>query len=152
MDILSNLKYAQGSRQKKKRVGRGIGSGHGKTATRGHNGAKSRSGHKFKLWFEGGQMPLTRRIPKFGFTPVNRVEYQVVNVALLEKLSVAKQLQGEVTPAMLYSIGVLSRKNKPVKILGDGALKSKLTVSAHAVSKSAAEKIKAAGGSVTILE
>jgi large subunit ribosomal protein L15 len=152
MDILSNLKYAQGSRKKKKRVGRGIGSGHGKTSTRGHNGAKSRSGHKFKLWFEGGQMPLTRRIPKFGFTPVNRVEYQVVNVALLEKLSNQQQLKGEVTPVALYSIGVLSRKGLPVKILGDGVLTTKLSVSAHAVSKSAAEKIKAAGGTVTILE
>ena len=91
-DILSSLTPAKGSRRKVKRIGRGQGSGHGGTATKGHKGAKSRSGHKFKLWFEGGQMPLTRRLPKFGFTPRNRVEMQIVNVETLEKLVAAKKL------------------------------------------------------------
>jgi large subunit ribosomal protein L15 len=151
-DILSNLTPAKGSRRKTKRIGRGQGSGHGGTATKGHKGAKSRSGHKFKMWFEGGQMPLTRRVPKFGFTPRNRIELQVVNVATLETLVEKKKLAGGiVTPEVLYNIGTIAKKNVPVKILGDGDLKVKLEVTAHAFSKSALTKIEAAGGKATIL-
>jgi large subunit ribosomal protein L15 len=151
-DILSNLTPAKGSRRKTKRIGRGQGSGHGGTATKGHKGARARSGHKFKMWFEGGQMPLTRRVPKFGFTPRNRVEMQVVNVETLAALGEKKMLAGGVvTPEVLFKTGTISKKNMPVKILGDGDLKVKLEVTAHAFSKSALTKIEAAGGKATIL-
>ena len=151
-DILSNLTPAKGSRGRIKRIGRGQGSGHGGTATKGHKGARSRSGHKFKLWFEGGQMPLLRRIPKFGFKPRNRVEAQIVNLATLELLVSTKKIEGAaVTPETLYKAGVVSKKNVPIKILGDGELKSKIEVSAHGFSKSALEKIQAAGGKATVL-
>lgn len=151
-DILSNLKPAKGSRKKVKRIGRGQGSGHGGTATRGHKGAKSRSGHKFKLWFEGGQMPLTRRVPKFGFKPRNRTEMQIVNVETLDKLSEKKSINnGIVDPEILFKMGVISKKQLPVKILGDGSLKAKLDVKAHAFSKSAVAKIEAVGGKVTVI-
>lgn len=149
-DILSNLRYAQGSRKKKKRIGRGQGSGHGGTSTRGHKGQGSRSGSGLKRNFEGGQMPLVRRLPKFGFTPVHRVEFAVVNVSLLEKLVEAKKVtDGVITPDVLRALGVVSDKKSPVKVLGDGDLKAKLNVTAHKFSKSAAEKIAAAGGTVT---
>ncbi|MBI3004243.1 MAG: 50S ribosomal protein L15 [Ignavibacteriales bacterium] len=151
-DILSNLTPARGSRRRVKRIGRGQGSGHGGTATKGHKGARSRSGHKFKLWFEGGQMPLLRRIPKFGFKPHNRIEAQIVNVETLERLVSTKRIEGSVvTPEVLYKAGVVSKKDVPVKILGEGELKSKVEVSAHAFSKSALEKIQAAGGKATVL-
>jgi large subunit ribosomal protein L15 len=150
-NILSNLTPAKGSRRKTKRIGRGQGSGHGGTATKGHKGAKSRSGHKFKLWFEGGQMPLTRRVPKFGFTPRNRVEKQIVNLETLEELASKKRIEGVVTPEILFKAGAISKKKEPVKILGDGELKSKLQISAHAFSKSAKTKIEAVGGTVTVL-
>jgi large subunit ribosomal protein L15 len=151
-DILSNLTPAKGSRRKVKRIGRGQGSGHGGTATKGHKGAKARSGHKFKLWFEGGQMPLTRRVPKFGFTPRNRVEMQIVNVETLAKLVENKKVtDGKVTPEILFKIGATSKKNVPIKILGDGDLKVKLDVTAHAFSKSAISKIEAAGGKISVL-
>ena len=151
-DILSNLTPAKGSRRKTKRIGRGQGSGHGGTATKGHKGAKSRSGHKFKMWFEGGQMPLTRRVPKFGFTPRNRTELQVVNIETLGILVEKNKLTGGVvTPEVLYKTGTIAKKNVPVKILGDGDLKVKLEVTAHAFSKSALTKIEAAGGKATIL-
>jgi large subunit ribosomal protein L15 len=149
--ILSNLTPAKGSRKKTKRIGRGQGSGDGGTATKGHKGAKSRSGHKFKLWFEGGQMPLTRRVPKFGFTSRNRVEKQVVNLSMLEELVSKKRLEAVVSPETLYNAGAISKKNVPVKILGEGELKSKLQVSAHAFSKSAKEKIEAVGGTATVI-
>jgi len=151
-DILSNLTPAEGSRRKTKRIGRGQGSGHGGTATKGHKGAKSRSGHKFKMWFEGGQMPLTRRIPKFGFTPRNRVEMQVVNVSTLGILVEKKKVSnGVVTPEVLFKTGTTSKKNVPIKILGNGDIKAKLDVAAHAFSKSAISKIEAAGGKTTVL-
>ena len=151
-DILSNLTPADGSRKKTKRIGRGQGSGHGKTSTKGHKGAKSRSGHKFKLWFEGGQMPLSRRVPKFGFKSRNREEVQAVNVENLERVVAEKKLSGAVVnPEVLYSLGLISKKHIPVKILGNGDLKSKLEVSAHAFSKSAIAKIEAAGGKATVL-
>lgn len=151
-DILSNLRPAKGSRKKVKRIGRGQGSGHGKTATKGHKGAKSRSGHKFKLWFEGGQMPLTRRVPKFGFTSRNKVEMQVVNVQTLTQLVEKKKVtDGIITPEVLFKSGAVSKKNHPIKILGDGDLKVKLDVTAHAFSKSAISKIEGAGGKATVL-
>jgi len=151
-DILSNLTPAKGSRRNTKRIGRGQGSGHGKTATKGHKGAKSRSGHKFKLWFEGGQMPLSRRVPKFGFKSRNREETQAVNVESLERVVSEKRLSGAVVnPEVMYSLGLISKKQVPVKILGNGDLKTKLEVSAHAFSKSAIAKIEAAGGKATVL-
>jgi large subunit ribosomal protein L15 len=151
-DILSNLTPAKGSRRKTKRIGRGQGSGHGGTATKGHKGAKSRSGHKFKMWFEGGQMPLTRRVPKFGFTPRNRVEMQVVNIATIETLVEKKNISdGLVTPEILLKLGAITKKNIPVKILGNGEIKAKVEVTAHAFSKSAISKIEAAGGKATVL-
>lgn len=150
-DILSNLTPAKGSRKKTKRIGRGQGSGDGGTATKGHKGAKARSGHKFKLWFEGGQMPLTRRVPKFGFTSRNRIEQQIVNLDTLEELISKKRIEAVVTPEILYNAGAISKKDTPVKILGDGELKSRLQISAHAFSKSAKTKIEAAGGTATVL-
>ena len=146
-NILSNLKYAPGSRKKRKRIGRGQGSGHGGTSTRGHKGQGSRSGSGLKRNFEGGQMPLVRRLPKFGFTPRNRIEYAIMNVESLQKLVEEKKIvDGIVTPEVLVKIGAVSDKNQPLKILGDGALKAKLNVSAHKFSKSAVEKITKAGG------
>jgi large subunit ribosomal protein L15 len=145
--LLSNLKFNEGSRKKRKRIGRGQGSGHGGTATRGHKGEGARSGVSYRPWFEGGQMPLVRRVPKFGFTNINRVEFQKVNVERLEALAASGKFKdGVVTPELLYSLGVVSKKSDPVKILGNGELKSKLNVTAHAFSKSAIEKIEAVGG------
>lgn len=146
MDILSNLKYAEGSRKKRKRVGRGPGSGHGKTSARGMNGQLSRSGAGKKAWFEGGQMPLQRRVPKFGFTNVFKVEYQVVNVQDLQKL--ADEKEKVVTIETLMKYGLVRKKNQPVKVLGSGELKGKLQVEVNAFSKSAQEKIESAGGSI----
>ncbi len=150
--ILSSLKPAPGSRKNRKRVGRGPGSGHGKTATRGHKGQHSRSGAKFRAWFEGGQMPLQRRIPKFGFRNKFRVTYQVINLADLETLQKNGKLTEEtVTPEVLVNAGAV-RKNYPVKVLGDGEISTALKISAHAFSKTAQEKIKAAGGTITIVK
>ena len=150
--ILSSLKPAPGSRKNRKRVGRGPGSGHGKTATRGHKGQHSRSGAKFRAWFEGGQMPLQRRIPKFGFRNKFRVTYQVINLADLETLQKNGKLTEEtVTPEVLVNAGAV-RKNYPVKVLGDGEISTAFKISAHAFSKTAQEKIKAAGGTITIVK
>lgn len=146
MDILSNLKYAKGSRKNKKRIARGEGSGHGGTSTRGMNGQMSRAGAKSKAWFEGGQMPLQRRIPKLGFTSPFKVQFQVVNLDLLEKLAESKKL-AEINLKTLMQFGLISTFKKPVKILGDGELKSKLKIQANAFSKTAIEKIQAVGGS-----
>jgi large subunit ribosomal protein L15 len=146
MDVLSNLKYAEGSKKNKKRVGRGPGSGHGKTAARGMNGQLSRSGAKKKAWFEGGQMPLQRRVPKFGFTNIFKVNYQVVNVQDLQKLAEAKEKV--VNSETLRKYGLVKKKNQPVKILGTGEIKGKLQVEVNAFSKSAQEKIESAGGSI----
>jgi large subunit ribosomal protein L15 len=149
MDILSNLKYAPGSRKKRKRIGRGEGSGHGGTATKGMNGQMSRSGANHKAWFEGGQMPLQRRIPKFGFTNIFKVYSQVVNVDLLEKN--ASKLNGIVNPESLKNAGLISNVKQPVKILGNGELKSVFQVEVKAISHSAKEKIEAAGGSIKLI-
>ena len=149
MDRLSNLKYAEGSRKNRKRVGRGEGSGHGGTATRGMNGQLSRSGAKKKRWFEGGQMPLQRRIPKFGFTNIFKVFYQVVNVDLLEKLASSKKITDAViTPEVLKKHGVISSTKSPVKLLGNGELKTKLKIQVNAFSESAKTKVEAAGGTI----
>lgn len=144
---LSNLTPAVGSNKNKRRIGRGPGSGKGGTSTRGHKGAKSRSGYKKKVGFEGGQMPLQRRVPKFGFKNINRIEYKAVNIKTLEALATEKNLEA-VTVADLLAAGLV-RKNQLVKILGDGALTKKIDVTAHAFSKKAEEAITAAGGTVT---
>ncbi len=149
MDILSNLKYAEGSRKNPKRVGRGEGSGHGGTAARGMNGQRSRSGAKKKAWFEGGQMPLQRRIPKFGFTNKFKIYYQVVNIDSLEKLMSSKKIKEKVINAeVLKKHGLIKSLNAPVKMLGNGEIKSKLKIQVDAFSQSAKEKIEAAGGSI----
>jgi large subunit ribosomal protein L15 len=147
---LNNLKPAKGSTASRKRIGRGEGSGHGGTATRGHKGAKSRSGYKTKIGFEGGQMPLQRRVPKFGFRNHNRVAYNGVNLDLIQRLVDEKKIEGELTPEKLQDNGILS-KGKLLKILGRGELKAKLQVKAHAFSASAKKAIEAAGGQAETL-
>ncbi|MBN9398661.1 MAG: 50S ribosomal protein L15 ['Candidatus Kapabacteria' thiocyanatum] len=150
MKHVGNLSPAPGSRHKKKRVGRGAGSGHGGTATRGHKGHQSRSGFSQSPGFEGGQMPLIRRVPKFGFTSINRVEYQEVNVATLQRLVDERRISdGVVNASVLYDLGVVRKKSAPVKILGNGDLSAKLTVTVDKVSASAKEKIESAGGVVS---
>ena len=148
MDILSNLKYAEGSVKKRKRIGRGEGTGRGGTATKGMNGQRSRSGFKSRAWFEGGQMPLQRRVPKRGFTNIFKIDYQPVNVDKLQKLVDAKKITSSINAEVLHKNGVIKRIDSPFKILGYGELKSKLTVEAKYFSKSAKEKIEAAGGSL----
>jgi large subunit ribosomal protein L15 len=143
------LKYAPGSRKNRKRIGRGEGSGHGGTATKGMNGQMSRSGANHKAWFEGGQMPLQRRIPKFGFTNIFKIYSQVVNIDLLEKN--AARLNGVVNPESLKKAGLISNVKQPVKILGNGKLKSLFQVEVNAISQSAKEKIEAAGGSIKLI-
>ncbi len=148
MDILSNLKYAEGSIKKRKRIGRGEGTGRGGTATKGMNGQRSRSGFKSRAWFEGGQMPLQRRVPKRGFTNIFRIEYQAVNVDKLQKLVDSKKIDDTVNAEILHKNGVIKRINSPFKILGYGELKAKLIVEVKYFSNSAKEKIEAAGGSL----
>jgi len=149
MDRLSNLKYAVGSRKNKKRIGRGEGSGRGGTSTKGMNGQLSRSGASRKAWFEGGQMPLQRRVPKFGFTNIFRVPYQVVNVNALQRVADEKKINKDVLNAeVLKSLGLVTSSTKPIKILGKGELKAKINLEVNAFSKSAKEKIEAAGGSI----
>ena len=149
---LSNLKPQSGSvTSKKKRLGRGQGSGKGGTATRGHKGAKSRSGYSKKLGFEGGQMPLQRRIPKFGFKNINRVEYKPVNLNKLQELIDSKKVKkGIINAESLISNGIV-KKNDLVKILGNGDLKDAVKVEAHKFSKSAQEKIEKSGGEVKLI-
>lgn len=146
---LSNLKPAQGSTFSRKRIGRGPGSGKGGTSTRGHKGAKQRSGYKTKIGFEGGQMPLQRRVPKFGFKNFNRVEYKAINLEMLQSLAESKKLQA-IDMEVLMAAGLVSSKQK-VKILGKGALSLPLTVTAHAFSKTAEATIVAAGGTAVKL-
>ena len=141
---LSNLKPAEGSTKSRKRIGRGPGSGLGGTSTRGHKGAKSRSGYSKKIGFEGGQMPLQRRVPKFGFKNINRVEYKAINLDTIQKLAEAKQIES-VKIADVVAAGFVSSSQK-VKVLGNGTLTSKLEVQAHAFSKSAESAIEALGG------
>ena len=143
---LHNLKPAKGATHHDKRVGRGAGSGHGGYSTRGLKGAKSRSGYSSKLGFEGGQMPLQRRLPKFGFTNIKRVEFKAINLSTLEDLA-AKHNLTEITNEMLVEAGFVSSKDM-VKILGNGAITRALAVKANAFSKSAEAAIVAAGGSI----
>jgi large subunit ribosomal protein L15 len=145
---LNNLHPPKGAKHPKKRVGRGMGSGHGKTASRGSKGAKSRSGFRFKRGFEGGQMPLHRRVPKRGFTNPFRVEYAVVN---LDTLAEVFDAGSEVTPDVLRERGLVRDAHAPVKILGRGDITKKLTVRAHKFSGSAAQKIAAAGGAAEVI-
>ena len=143
---LSNLKPAKGSINKNsKRIGRGQGSGKGGTATRGHKGAKSRSGYSKKLGFEGGQMPLQRRIPKFGFKNINRVEYKPLNLDKIQSLVDQKKIKTVIDHNLLIKLGVVG-KNDLIKVLGKGELKAKLKVSAHKFSASAKSSIESAGG------
>jgi large subunit ribosomal protein L15 len=144
---LSNLKPAEGSVKKGKRIGRGQGSGRGGTSTRGHKGAKSRSGYSRKFGFEGGQMPLYRRVPKFGFKNFNRKEFHGINIDVLQKLAETKKLES-IDPAILVDNGLAS-KNDMIKILGRGELKAKLEVKAHAFSNTAVKAIEAQGGVAT---
>jgi large subunit ribosomal protein L15 len=143
---LSDLKYARGSKKKRKRVGRGTGSGHGKTACRGTKGQKSRSGSKTRAWFEGGQMPLQRRVPKRGFTNVFKKEYQIVNVGDLGRLK-----ENKISPEMLLEARLIRKRCLPLKVLGEGEVSKPLEVTAHAFSKSAVKKLEDAGGKAILL-
>ena len=146
---LNNLKPAAGSTHSRRRLGRGPGSGLGGTSTRGHKGAKARSGYKRKIGFEGGQMPLQRRLPKFGFKNINRVEYQVVNLSSIQKLAEKKNLE-KITIEDMVVAGLVSPKGL-VKVLGNGTLTAKVDVEANAFSKSAEEAIQNVGGTATKL-
>jgi large subunit ribosomal protein L15 len=147
MHILSNLKYAEGARKKRKRIGRGQGSGHGGTSTRGHKGAKSRSGYKNRSWFEGGQMPLQRRVPKFGFKNINRVDYSILNVGEIQKLfDSGKIKETSINKEILLNSKIIKNKRSPLKILGNGELKTKIEITADAFTKSAVSKIENLGG------
>ena len=146
---LSNLKPAKGSVKKGKRLGRGQGSGKGGTSTRGHKGAKSRSGYSKKIGFEGGQMPLQRRVPKYGFKNINRKEFKGINISTLQTLAEHHNLE-KIDFEVLVTAGLVS-KNAHVKILGKGTLERKLEVYAHAFSKSAVEAIEAKKGTAVIL-
>ena len=146
---LSNLRPPKGAKHKKRRVGRGPGSGHGHTASRGHKGAKSRSGFRFKRGFEGGQMPLHRRVPKRGFHNPFRVEYAVVN---LDTLAEVFEAGSSVTPELLRERGLVRQSRMRIKVLGRGDITKKLSVQAHKFSGSAAEKIAAAGGTTEVLD
>ena len=143
---LHTLKPAEGSTKKRKRVGRGTGSGTGKTSGRGHKGQRSRSGFSRKRGFEGGQWPLSRRLPKRGFTNIFRKDYQIVNLTDLVRCE-----PGEITGLILLEKGLVKKSNKPIKILGDGKLEGAYTIKANAFSKSAKEKIEAAGGKAEVI-
>ena len=143
---LNELKPAKGATHKRKRLGRGPGSGLGKTAGRGHKGYFSRSGSKHRAWFEGGQMPIQRRVPKRGFTNIFRVEYQPVNVGQLERIPDGV----DVTPETLFEHGLVRKRNRPVKLLGDGAIERALTVKVDKCSAKARELIENAGGKVEV--
>jgi large subunit ribosomal protein L15 len=146
---LSSLKPAAGSIKTSKRIGRGTGSGKGGTSTKGHKGDKARSGHKDKLGFEGGQMPLQRRIPKFGFTNINRVEFKGVNLDTIQELIDLKKLTF-IDFETLYTNGLVSKRDR-VKLLGRGELKSKVTIKLHAFTKAAQASVESAGGSIEIV-
>ena len=146
---LNNLKPAEGAVKTRKRIGRGTGSGRGGTSTRGHKGAKSRSGYSKKIGFEGGQMPLQRRVPKYGFKNINRVEYKAINLSTLQALAESKSLE-TINIQALVAAGFVS-SNQLVKVLANGTLTAKLTVEAHAFSAKAVEAIEAVGGTVVKL-
>jgi len=145
---LNELSPAKGSRKNRKRVGRGTGSGLGKTAGRGHKGQKSRSGGNIPAWFEGGQLPLTRRLPIKGFTNYTRREYEVVNLSDLERSG----LEGTVTIAVLRAAGIVTRSRKPVKVLAMGEVTKALDLKINAISAKAREKVEAAGGTIELVK
>ncbi|UCH83563.1 MAG: 50S ribosomal protein L15 [Candidatus Latescibacterota bacterium] len=145
---IGELKAAEGSRKKRKRIGCGTGSGHGKTSGKGHKGQKSRSGHKAYPWFEGGQMPLQRRVPKRGFHNRFKKNYQIVNVKNLERFPA----DAEVDANSLREAGLINKKGIPVKLLGDGALDRPLKISVHACTKKAKELVEKAGGEIRIVK
>jgi large subunit ribosomal protein L15 len=144
---LHDLTPAKGAKKRRKRIGRGPGSGHGKTATKGHKGLLARSGGGKRPGFEGGQMPLVRRLPKFGFSNPFRTEYSIVNVKSFEQWTGV----GTITPQALVDAGLVKRKHLPIKILGNGELSKPLVIQAHKFSKSAEAKIQAAGGRVEVI-
>lgn len=148
---LSNLKAPEPNQKKRKRVGRGQGSGRGEQSGRGHNGQRSRSGFKERFWFEGGQMPLQRRIPKFGFNSPFPNEYKPLNVDSIDAFVSLERLGKEIDPDVLRERGILGKKEK-VKLLGRGDIEYSVNITVHACSKSAKEKVEEAGGSVTIIE
>ena len=143
---LSNIRAPKGSSEKRKRVGRGMGSGMGKTSTRGHKGQRSRSGSRMMRGFEGGQMPLHRRLPKRGFVNIFKKEYTIVNLSRLAELG-----EATVTPEVLYNAGILKKKGGMVKVLGNGDISKAVTVHAHKISESAQEKITKAGGKFELI-
>jgi large subunit ribosomal protein L15 len=144
---LGSLKNIPGSNKTRKRIGRGAGSGNGVTAGRGNKGQHARSGSKRRSWFEGGQMPLQRRLPKFGFFNYNRKEYQIVNLRDLSRV----EDTDEITPEVLARAGLVKYADRPVKLLAEGTVERKLTVKVHAVSKAAKETVENQGGSVSLL-
>ena len=144
---ISDLAPSKGAKKKRKKVGRGPGSGHGKTATRGHKGQGSRSGGTKPAWFEGGQQPLTRRVPKRGFKNIFRKEYTLVSLERLNEF----ETDVVITPQILWERGVIKKSNRPIKILSDGDLTKPVVVSAHHFSRKAIEKIEAAGGRTEVL-
>jgi len=148
---LHELKPAEGSTKNKKRTGRGQGSGKGGTSTKGHNGAKSRSGYKTKIGFEGGQMPLQRRVPKFGFKNINRVEYKGINLDTIQNLIDNSKKLEDINPELLIENGLANKKDL-VKILGRGELKSKINIKAHGFSATAKAAIEKLGGTVEIVK
>ena len=145
---LHEIKPARGSTKRRKVVGRGRGSGHGTTAGRGGKGQTARTGSSIPAWFEGGQMPLIRRLPKRGFTNIFKKNYAIINIEILDRFESGQ----EVTPALLVSQGLIRSRNDGIKVLGTGALTKTLTVHAHKFSQSAAAKIEAAGGKVQVIE
>lgn len=147
MNELSNLKPPKGSKKNRKRIGRGPGSGTGKTSARGQKGYKARSGSGRRPGFEGGQMPLQRRVPKGGFTPLNRIQWAIVNLSALERFEAG----AEVTPQTLASAGIINKATAPVKILGNGEISQSLTIKAHKFSKSATAKLEAAGCQIEVI-
>lgn len=151
MKHIGNIKYNEGAKKKKKRIARGPGSGHGGTSTQGHKGQKSRSGAKVRRGFEGGQMPMNRRLPKFGFFNRFRVEYQIINVAVLQELFDNNKISNNVDFDSLFKIGLI-RKDVPLKILGNGNLTASLNIVADGFSDSAKLKIETAGGTVKVNE
>ena len=150
---IGNLSSSFGSTKKRKRVGRGPGSGHGKTSTRGHKGQKARAGAKFRAWTEGGQMPLQRRLPKRGFTNIFKKEFQIVNLSTLSRVVSQTEvpLTEIISPQRMKEAGMIKNTNVPIKILGDGEITKAVTVQANAFSKKAKEKIEAVGGKVEVI-
>ncbi|MDR9419999.1 50S ribosomal protein L15 [Gracilimonas sp.] len=147
---LSNLKAPIPNKKGRKRVGRGQGSGRGEQSGRGHNGQKSRSGYKQRAWFEGGQMPLQRRLPKFGFSNINRKEYRVINLHTISEFIEAEKLDKTITIDSLVKAGLANSDDK-IKLLARGDIKHKIEIEVHAASKSATEKVEEAGGSITLV-